>query len=271
MLDDRINYNTFFPGKGNTLNIPGQNEALGELDVAEQRTKSDFMKRIVYPGWGVPVELYVTFKPDDMLDYGFFTASGDYQTMEIGLDQINDRFLEDKIPDEPCLLIAHSLGSLLALRSSQLSDNIKAVVVIGGFAKFTQSEPDYPDGKPASGIVMMQRMMNLSVKMVLDKFHQAMVEPASYDIAFDGKPDVARLTSGLQYLVDTDFRDCLKEIKVPVMIIHGEQDQIVSAKLAEFMAENIPNSILHLIPDAGHALPFTHTQECLDLIEGFIF
>lgn len=230
------------------------------------------MKRIIYPGWAVPVELYVPFKPDDILDYGFFTAKNNSFTLnsyELDLEELNDRFLEEKIPQEPCMLIAHSLGSLLALQSSQLSDQVKAVVLIGGFARFIKDE-DYPHGKPESGIVMMQNMMKLAAKMVLDKFYQAMAAPSQFQVKIEGKTDVARLKSGLQYLADTDLREGLNDIKAPVMIIHGEKDQIVSAKLAEYLAENIPNSILELIPDAGHALPFTHTQKCLDLIDKFI-
>lgn len=228
------------------------------------------MKRIIYPGWAVPVELYRPYKPDDMLDYGFFTGTDSEATaLDINFDELNDLFLEKLIPNEPCMLIAHSLGSLLALRSSQLSENIKAVVLVSGFARFLEAD-DYPAGKPLSAVVMMSSMMNMSSKMVLDKFYQGMTAPSTFEVNPEGKADVKRLQGGLKYLEDTDLREQLKDINVPVMIIQGEKDQIVDAKLAEYLSENIPNSILELIPDAGHALPFTHTQECLNLIDGFI-
>lgn len=232
------------------------------------------MKRVIFPGWGMPLELYRPYSPDLIFDFGFFPAEkcdcSISETAEINPADLNDCLLENIIPDEPCVVIAHSLGALLALRNSLISENIKAIVLIGGFAKFIQSEPEYPDGKPESGIAMMQNMMKLSPKMVLNKFYQAAVDPSDFSIAFPGKADVASLKSGLQYLRDTDLRKTIKDINTPLLILHGDSDKIVSAKLAEFLAENIPEAKLHILKNAGHALPFTHTQECLKLINEFI-
>lgn len=229
------------------------------------------MKRIIYPGWAVPPELYVDYNPDDILDYGFFKGvESDFTKLDFNLTDLNDAFLEKFIPDEPCTIIAHSLGSLLALRSSQLSDNIKSIVLMAGFPRFTQAESDFSFGKPLSAVVMMNSMMNLSAKMVLDKFYEAMIVPSDFSFEPQGKIDTARLQNGLTYLEKTDLRESLKDIHFPVLIIHGEKDQIVSVDMAGYLAENINNSTLELISDAGHAMPFTHTEKCLDLIENFI-
>ena len=231
------------------------------------------MKRIIFPGWAVPVNLYLDYSPDDILDFGFFTCEErDCATnaTEVDPSELNDLFLQQAVGDEPVIVIAHSLGSLLALRSSQIFDNVKAAIIIGGFAKFTKSEPDYPDGKPESGISMMQNMMKLSPKMVLDKFYHAMSEPSGYAVLPKGKVDVARLKAGLQYLTKTDLRENLKDVNIPVLILHGDSDQIVSVKLAEFLAENIPNAKLQVIENAGHSVPFTHKKECIQLIDDFI-
>lgn len=227
------------------------------------------MKRIIYPGWAVPVELYAPYKPDEILDYGFFPGFEEpgYTRLDISLNEVNDLFLEKFIPDGPCMLIAHSLGALLALRSSRLSKNIEAIVIMGGFPRFTRLDADFPFGKPLSAVVMMQSMMNLSAKMVLDKFYEAMVSPSAFKIEPRGKTNVGRLQSGLKYLEDADLREILKDIEVPLMIMHGEKDQIVDVEIARYLAENVPNAVLEIFPDAGHALPFTHTRECLDLLE----
>lgn len=112
-------------------------------------------------------------------------------------------------------------------------------------------------------------MMKLSPKMVLNRFYSAAIAPSDFSIAPAGKPDTSRLKSGLQCLLDTDLRKLLKDINIPVLILHGEKDQIVSVKLAEFLAENIPDTKLHIFENAGHALPFTHTEQCLELINEF--
>jgi len=231
------------------------------------------MKRIIYPGWSVPLDLYRSYSPDCMLDFGFFDGEGsDSHYKVIGVDSVdmNDLSTQEILQDDPSILIAHSLGTLLALRSAQKFENIKAIVLIGGFAKFTQSQSDYPDGKPESGLAMMQNMMKLSPKMVLGKFYQAMVAPSDYSMPPHGKTDVARLKAGLQCLAETDLREDLKNINIPVLILHGDSDQIVSVELARFLKDNIAGAELHIFKNAGHALPFTHTEECLKIIDDFV-
>ncbi|THB73926.1 MAG: alpha/beta hydrolase [Gammaproteobacteria bacterium] len=44
----------------------------------------------------------------------------------------------------------------------------------------------------------------------------------------------------------------LPDIKVPTLIIHGEDDQVVPVQNAHFLASNIPNSKLSIIPETGH-------------------
>jgi len=229
------------------------------------------MKRILYPGWAIPLNLYDPLNSDIIIDYGFFSeVTTTTLTRELNLEDINDSILKNTIPNEPCVLIAHSLGALLALRSSQISEHIKAMVIIGGFSRFTSAAEEYPDGKPESGVIMMQNVMKLSCNMVLNKFFQAMTAPSDYQISLPKEKNLPRLRDGLQCLRDIDCRDILKNIKIPVMIVHGDGDQVVSSKLAEYLSEHIPDSVLHLIPDAGHALPFTHTEESVKLIDYFL-
>lgn len=49
-----------------------------------------------------------------------------------------------------------------------------------------------------------------------------------------------------------DSTDLLGEIDVPVLIIHGEDDQIIPIAEAEAMHKAIPGSQLVRVPDAGH-------------------
>jgi pimeloyl-ACP methyl ester carboxylesterase len=49
-----------------------------------------------------------------------------------------------------------------------------------------------------------------------------------------------------------DSTPTLGDIDVPVLIIHGEQDQIIPLAEAEAMMEAIPDAELVIIKDAGH-------------------
>lgn len=51
---------------------------------------------------------------------------------------------------------------------------------------------------------------------------------------------------------ETDERDLLPRIEVPVLVIWGECDTVCPRPDADYLAENIPGAQLELIPSAGH-------------------
>jgi peroxiredoxin len=70
---------------------------------------------------------------------------------------------------------------------------------------------------------------------------------------------------------ETDFREDLKKIDVPVLIVHGKADQIVPAEVsAHRSAEMIADSQLELIENAPHGLNFTHPDQLNNLMLDFL-
>ncbi|OYQ37536.1 alpha/beta hydrolase [Flavobacterium cyanobacteriorum] len=67
----------------------------------------------------------------------------------------------------------------------------------------------------------------------------------------------------------TDFRDDLKNINIPVLIIHGKQDQTVPVTASsDLTAKMIPNAAYIVYDDAPHGLYYTHKHKFNeDLIE----
>ncbi len=49
-----------------------------------------------------------------------------------------------------------------------------------------------------------------------------------------------------------DSTDLLPNLHMPVLIIHGKDDQVIPPAEAEVMAKAIPNNVLHLVDKAGH-------------------
>ena len=70
------------------------------------------------------------------------------------------------------------------------------------------------------------------------------------------------LDSAIHYL-DWGFR--LKEIQGKVIIMHGTEDNLVPPAYARHLAENIPDSDLHLLEGEGHLFPVTHQDLIFDL------
>lgn len=61
---------------------------------------------------------------------------------------------------------------------------------------------------------------------------------------------------------ETDFRDELKNVDVPTLILHGDADNIVPIETAgDQAAEGIKDNIYHVIKDAPHGMNLTHRKE----------
>lgn len=70
-----------------------------------------------------------------------------------------------------------------------------------------------------------------------------------------------------------DSRPMLAGISVPVLVIHGLEDQMIPFQDAEEMSAKIPGAVLQLIPGAGHLLnletPDTFNQAIRQFIKQF--
>lgn len=61
---------------------------------------------------------------------------------------------------------------------------------------------------------------------------------------------------------ETDFTEDLKKIEVPVLIVHGDDDQIVPLdNSARLSAKLVKHPVLKIYPGASHGLSFTHKAE----------
>lgn len=68
-------------------------------------------------------------------------------------------------------------------------------------------------------------------------------------------------------LAARDWQIDLTQITMPVHIWYGEKDPLVSHLAAKNLAELLPNTLLTLIPEAGHYLLYTHWQDILHSIK----
>jgi non-heme chloroperoxidase len=61
---------------------------------------------------------------------------------------------------------------------------------------------------------------------------------------------------------ETDFTEDLKQIDVPVLLIHGDDDQMVPIDLSSRRAAKlIPRATLKVYPGASHGVTFTHKDQ----------
>jgi pimeloyl-ACP methyl ester carboxylesterase len=60
------------------------------------------------------------------------------------------------------------------------------------------------------------------------------------------------------------------EISAPTLIICGEEDQMTPIHFSEYLADQIPNSKLEVIPGAGHMVMLEKSQIVARLMANFL-
>ncbi len=68
----------------------------------------------------------------------------------------------------------------------------------------------------------------------------------------------------------SDYRQELKKIKAPTLIIHGERDTLITLPMGIEVANHIPDAIFKVIPQAGHTLNMEKISEVCTEIWKFL-
>jgi len=71
-------------------------------------------------------------------------------------------------------------------------------------------------------------------------------------------------------MVEFDVINRLDEISAPTLIIHGDEDRMLSLILAELLYQKIRNSILRVIEGAGHCPHLEKPKEFNKIIIAFL-
>jgi pimeloyl-[acyl-carrier protein] methyl ester esterase len=168
----------------------------------------------------------------------------------------------ESLPLGESILVGWSLGGMLLLEvlATSGSPAPAGLVLVGGAASF-RARPDYPHGQPPAAVRALRRGLMGDPARVLAQFAGSCLAPgeeAFQDEVLDlcaAPPHPENLAPGLDYLLQRDLRGCLAHIPPGAVLIQGEQDAIVPAAQARFLAEQLPGARLHLLPGAGH-VPF---------------
>jgi len=61
----------------------------------------------------------------------------------------------------------------------------------------------------------------------------------------------------------------LSSLRMPVLILHGDQDQVSPPGNADLLAKRIPGARVQMVPGAGHLLPMERPEEVAEAISSF--
>jgi len=165
-----------------------------------------------------------------------------------------------------------SLSSLLFLETVQSEKKlpIKEAVFLSATAKFCDEK-----GKEGFRPVALKKFRRElkrkypdSVEDLFGKYFIASDSPSHLG-EYRGYPHLQNLLDQLDYLERTDLLHVLKNISIPITVIHGENDQVIPCEMGKLLAEKIQHSSLDIIKKGSHSLMLDVPQKLLSFFNRF--
>lgn len=172
-------------------------------------------------------------------------------------------------------------GEVVRYLTKYGSSRVKKAALIASIIPLVAQKPDNPDGVPQAKLQEIMQALRTDRVGFLKDFHKNF-----YNVAMFSK-DVNQARLDADFIVSsqasahatlkaaeawggTDFRPELKNVDVPVLIVHGDADDIVPIKTSgDQAAKGISNNQYVVIKGAPHGLNATHAAELNNIMLGF--
>lgn len=186
--------------------------------------------------------------------------------------------LDKRLPEQFCL-VGWSLGGMIALEFSVLfPQRVNKLIMLAASAKFTQAN-DWEFAQAVDVLIAFKEAVSKSPKAALRRFlllqTQGMEETKVIDkqmklfINSNPLPKAESLKCGLEMLATLDLRVQMQQVKVPVLMLLGELDQLVPVEAVLDSKKLNQQLNVSVINEAAH-LPFvSHMDETLAELRGF--
>jgi len=203
----------------------------------------------------------------------------DYNTFASDLSMLMERLdLHDAV------LVGHSMGTGEVTRylSRYGSARVAKGVLVSPIPPYLLEAGDNPDGVPQAlfdGFAAAARADTPAwMKGFLDNFYNfdtlrgtlvsEQAWQASWNLAVSASATAAVACIGTW---TTDFRDDLPEIDVPILVIHGDADQVLPLdKTGQRLPALIKDAQLVVVEGGPHAIPWTHAAQVNTALLDFI-
>jgi pimeloyl-[acyl-carrier protein] methyl ester esterase len=160
-----------------------------------------------------------------------------------------------------CALGGWSLGGMLALGVARAApERVHELLLVGVTPSFIQRE-GWDWGRPPQELAAFRERIRQEGAALLPRFvasfcrGDAHPQTAQQIMQRASPMTQAALDTGLSWLEAADLRAGLLRVRAPVVLIHGENDPLIPVAAARWLAEQLPQARLSLIPDKAHA-PF---------------
>jgi pimeloyl-ACP methyl ester carboxylesterase len=226
----------------------------------EQRPLSEHVKLVIYDNRGAGL----SSKP-----------KGPY-TMNDFTNDLKD--LLDALSIERAFLWGVSMGGMIAMHFAVKHGKRVKGLVLGETNFGTSSLPPSQEAlnvllRPPSPELDRKRSLIERMKVAFsDDFvrnNMAKIEQlAELRMQFEEDPEAYK--SQLAAVLTFDFKDRLKDIRSPTLIVTGDQDKVVNPVNSYIMNQLIPNSKLVILKGAGHLAIIERSKDYNQLVLNFI-
>ena len=165
----------------------------------------------------------------------------------------------------PVTLCGNSLGGHVALRLCLAAPDLVDCMVLAGTSGLYEHSVDSLPVRPGREFVAehMKRVF----------FGERFVTDAAIDeitTILEDRSHVLNLIHAARSAKKDNLKDLLGQIKVPTLLLWGEDDEITTPKVAEMFHDLIPNSKLVMIKDCGHAPMIEHPEWFSEEVRKFV-
>lgn len=204
-------------------------------------------------------------------------------TDHLSLPGISEAVFEAVMPrlSQPAIWLGWSLGGLVVMQIALDHREWINKLVLTATSPCFSKQDDWHVAIDADVLAMfatqlaedfastLQRFLALQVKGS-EHARQALRELKARMLSV-AQPEQNALAAGLVILENTDLKQRLVELTMPVMLVAGAQDMLVPQAAIPKVAGMLPNAQYRIIESAGHAPFISHPQQFNQILDTFIY
>ncbi|MGH2574401.1 MAG: alpha/beta fold hydrolase [Ignavibacteria bacterium] len=212
----------------------------------------------------------------DLRGFGHSEINDGQFPVDSHVDDLNS--IIDKLNINKPIICGLSMGGYIALRALEMNqDKFKAVILSD-----TKAEADANAAK-----IKRAEQIKLIKSGGKNNFFEGFINNALSESTLKGNEEKQKIVKFLKEMMGwqsdtgicaglmtlaarTDTTDSLEKVKIPALILVGENDKLVPPEFSKLMNEKITNSKLERIPESGHFPNLENPEAFNRAIENFI-
>lgn len=165
---------------------------------------------------------------------------------------------------QPYVIIGHSNGAALAIRAAATHKlSPKKLILIGAAGIRNQA-------KPKKTMIKYLTKIGGVLTSFLPEYHRNKLRKRLYNAVGSDMLLMSEMEDTFKKIVDQDVQADAAQIKLPVLLIYGQNDQATPVKFGEIYQSLMPGAELRVINKAGHFVHQDQPGQVQPMIEDFL-